>query len=76
MQPSHWPHVTESPGISCIPLMLETSLIAAIVKKVLLVVAPVLQDGRVGPARPVARVGETVHVGYAGVVGGVVEPVH
>ena len=56
--------------------MLETSLISAIVEEVLLVVAPVLQDGRVGPARPVARVGETVHVGYAGVIGGVVEPVH
>ena len=39
-------------------------------------VAPVLQDGRVAPARAVSRVGEAVHVGHAGVIGGVVEPVH
>ena len=39
-------------------------------------VAPVLQDGRVCPAGAVAHVGETVHVGHAGVLGGVVETVH
>ena len=55
---------------------LIASSAAASVEEVLLVVAPVLQDGRVGPARAVARVGETVHVGNAGVIGGVVEPVH
>ena len=57
----------------------ETLLIstaAASVEEVLLVVAPVLKDGRVSPARPVAHVGKAVHVGHAGVLGSVVESVH
>ena len=62
---------------NAVELLHQAHLIAAAsVEKVLLVVAPVLQDGRVGPAGAVAHVGETVHVRHAGVLGGVVETVH
>ena len=62
---------------NAVELLHQAHLIAAAsVEKVLLVVAPVLQDGRVCPAGAVAHVGETVHVGHAGVLGGVVETVH
>ena len=68
MNQNDWDSTDETP--------LVTAADAASVEEVLLVVAPVLQDGRVAPARAVSRVGEAVHVGHAGVIGGVVEPVH
>ena len=62
---------------NAVELLHQAHLIAAAsVEKVLLVVAPVLHDGRVCPAGAVAHVGETVHVRHAGVLGGVVETVH